>query len=74
MQRSRPLLLLSLLITLTACAAGAGSMPSQEDRVAGREIELSLEVPERGFQVATVGRFIEPGDVLRTCEVVQLLG
>jgi hypothetical protein len=66
--------MLSLLIPLAACAAEAGSMPSQEDRIAGREIELSLDAPERGFQVATVGRFIEPGDELRTCEVVQLPG
>jgi hypothetical protein len=73
-KRSRSLLLLSLLIPLAACAAEAGSMPSQADRIAGREIELSLEVPERGFQVSTVGRFIEPGDELRTCEVVQLPG
>jgi len=73
-RRSRSLLVLSLLIPLAACAAEAGSMPSPEDRIAGREIELSLEAPERGFQVSTVGRFIEPGDELRTCEVVQLPG
>jgi hypothetical protein len=74
-QRSRSLfVLLSLVIPLAACAAEAGSMPSQADRLAGRDIELSLDVPEQGFQVSTVGRFIEPGDELRTCEVVQLPG
>jgi len=70
----RSLSLLSLVIILAACAAEAGTMPSQADRVAGRDIELSLEVPEQGFQVSTVGRFIEPGDELRSCEVVQLPG
>lgn len=75
MQRSRShVVWLSLLIPLAACAAEAGSMPSQADRLAGRTIELSLDVPEQGFQVSTVGRFIEPGDELRTCEVVQLPG
>lgn len=75
MQRSRSCVLLSLVILGgAACAAEAGSMPSPEDRLAARDIELSLEVPEQGFQVATVGRFIEPGDELRTCEVVQLPG
>ena len=76
MQRSRYMrLLLSLVIfVVAACAAEAGSMPSQEDRLAARNIELSLEVPEQGFQVSTVGRFLEPGDELRTCEVVQLPG
>ena len=55
MQRSRSLVVLSLVIpVLAACAAEAGSMPTQADRLAARDIELSLELPEQGFQVSTV--------------------
>ncbi len=64
----------SCLILLAACAAEAGHIPTQAERIAGKQIELALELPEHGFQVASVGRFIESGDELRTCEVIQLPG
>lgn len=61
-------------LALSACAAEAGSIATPAQRLAGSRIELSLELPEQGFQVATAGTFIESGDELRTCEVVQLPG
>lgn len=61
-------------VALSACAAEAGSIATPAERLAGTRIELALELPEHGFQVASSGRYIEPGDELRTCEVVQLPG
>jgi hypothetical protein len=68
------LLVILAALALSACAAEAGSIATPAERLAGTRIELALEAPEQGFQVASSGRYIEPGDELRTCEVVQLPG
>ena len=71
--------LLALLLALaTGCASASGSDGSDSSRAdattAAIASSVSLQVPARGFQVATPGMLVEPGDDVRTCEVIALPG
>jgi hypothetical protein len=64
--------LLGCGLSLAVGCAGADARESSADpSMAGG---LSLEEPERGLQLATVGREIAPGQDEEWCEVVELAG
>jgi hypothetical protein len=67
-------LLLSLLILAVGCAAEAGTKFVRGAPSSGVSAELSLQPPERGFQLESLGTMIEPGDDIRWCEALQLPG
>ncbi len=67
---------LALVVALTeGCGVQTGSELSTARGTAAENAEtLLLSAPEHGFQVATAGLTIEPGDDIRICEVVALPG
>lgn len=71
---SRLAVALSSVILLLACAAEVQRPAGDELGTSEVAQQLALEQPVSGFQLATTGSVVEPGDDLRTCEVVQLPG
>jgi hypothetical protein len=66
-----------LLLTALLLAAGCATQASSEyDGSAQAAIGAQLELapPRHGFQVATRGTLIEPGDDIRWCEALRLPG
>jgi hypothetical protein len=58
-----------------ACATETGTEAPAEAQVARVNAEVAgLSAPEHGFQVASPGVWIEPGDDVRMCEVIVLPG
>ncbi len=69
----------TFLVLLLALAAGCATQTGREsvraeDTSAAVVGSVKLAVPERGFQVTTQGAMVDPGDDVRTCEVVALPG
>jgi hypothetical protein len=64
-----------LLALATGCATGPGRESRHEAATnAAIQNSVQLAAPQRGFQVQTVGALVEPGEDLRTCEVIALPG
>ncbi|HTM21276.1 MAG TPA: hypothetical protein VL172_12235 [Kofleriaceae bacterium] len=73
--------LMSLVLVMVGCTSGgdsagidAGGGPDAAGGDCGISEYVCLPVPERGFQVASVGLMIEPQEDVEYCEIVQLPG
>lgn len=63
-----------LLLTAACTATAGGSTIDADPQLALLPDGLDLEVPERGFQLTSVGALLEAGDDEEWCEVLQLPG
>ncbi|HEX2677723.1 MAG TPA: hypothetical protein VHM19_13820, partial [Polyangiales bacterium] len=64
-----------LLALATGCATQTGRDSARAEEASSAIAQsVKLALPEQGFQVATRGVMVDPGDDVRTCEVVALPG
>lgn len=68
-------LLIGLLLALSGCATSPDRSATGSDGSSAAMLQsVALPAPARGFQVATRGMLVDPGQDVRTCEVIALPG